>query len=429
MPAQHDQIKLGIKENWQQFTLLILTVGFVGSMVGLERTVVPLIGEQEFGLTSKTAIVSFIITFGVVKSLCNLLAGRISETWGRKRVLVLGWIIGLPVPLIIIYANSWFWFDVANVLLGINQALTWSMTVNMKIDLVGPKRRGLAVGLNEFAGYFSVGIMAWLTGEIAARYSLRPEPFYMGIGIAFAGLLVSTFFVRDTIEHVRYETRLRAAEAASQSEPGNPEPQASKKLSVKEIFSLTTWKDRSLSSCSQAGLVNNLNDGMSWGIYPLFFSSYGLGIAAIGVIKAVYPMVWGILQPVTGPLSDKIGRKRLIVGGMTVQAVGIWMTALLPTYSWWIVAAVIQGLGTAMVYPVIIAAVGDVAHPEWRATSLGVYRFWRDLGYAVGALLAGLIADFVGMKAAIHVIAALTLTSGLVVALRMYETLPGKRGT
>ncbi|MCH7769104.1 MAG: MFS transporter [Nitrospinae bacterium] len=428
MPAQHDQIKLGIKENWQQFTLLLLTVGFVGSMVGLERTVVPLIGEQEFGLTSKTAIVSFIITFGVVKSLCNLLAGRISETWGRKRVLVLGWIIGLPVPFIIIYANSWFWFDVANVLLGINQALTWSMTVNMKIDLVGPKRRGLAVGLNEFAGYFSVGIMALLTGEIAARYSLRPEPFYMGIGIAFAGLLVSTFFVRDTIEHVRYEARLRAAPSGNPG-TGNPEPMAKEQPSLREIFSLTTWKERALSSCSQAGLVNNLNDGMSWGIYPLFFSSYGLGIAAIGVIKAVYPMVWGILQPVTGPLSDKIGRKHLIVGGMTVQAVGIWMTALLPTYSWWIVAAVIQGLGTAMVYPVIIAAVGDVAHPEWRATSLGVYRFWRDLGYAVGALLAGLIADFVGMKAAIHVIAALTMLSGLVVAFRMYETLPGKRGT
>ena len=428
MPAQHDQIKLGLKENWQQFTLLLLTVGFVGSMVGLERTVVPLIGEQEFGLTSKTAIVSFIITFGVVKSLCNLLAGRISETWGRKRVLVLGWIIGLPVPFIIIYANSWFWFDVANVLLGVNQALTWSMTVNMKIDLVGPKRRGLAVGLNEFAGYFSVGIMALLTGEIAARYSPRPEPFYMGIGIAFAGLLVPTFFVRDTIEHVRYEARLRAAPSGNPG-TGNPEPMAKEQPSLREIFSLTTWKERALSSCSQAGLVNNLNDGMSWGIYPLFFSSYGLGIAAIGVIKAVYPMVWGILQPVTGPLSDKIGRKHLIVGGMTVQAVGIWMTALLPTYSWWIVAAVIQGLGTAMVYPVIIAAVGDVAHPEWRATSLGVYRFWRDLGYAVGALLAGLIADFVGMKAAIHVIAALTLTSGLVVALRMDETLPSKRGT
>ncbi|MDA2916304.1 MFS transporter [Nitrospinae bacterium AH_259_B05_G02_I21] len=429
MTVQPNQTKLGLKENWQQFTLLLLTVGFVGSMVGLERTVVPLIGEQEFGLASKTAIVSFIITFGVVKSLCNFLAGRISETWGRKKVLVLGWVIGLPVPLIIIYANSWFWIDVANVLLGINQALTWSMTVNMKIDLVGPKRRGLAVGLNEFAGYFSVGIMAWLTGEIAARYGLRPEPFYLGVVIAVAGLLVSLFFVRDTIEHVRYEARLRAAEAASQSEPGNPESQAKEKPSLKEIFSLTTWKDRSLSSCSQAGLVNNLNDGMSWGIYPLFFSSYGLGVAAIGVIKAVYPAFWGLLQPITGPLSDRIGRKRLIVGGMLVQSVGIWMTAMLPTYSWWIVAAVIQGVGTAMVYPVIIAAVGDVAQPEWRATSLGVYRFWRDLGYAVGALLAGLIADFVGMKAAIHTIAALTLTSGLVVAFRMYETLPSKRGT
>ncbi|MFB3072575.1 MAG: MFS transporter, partial [bacterium] len=237
MPAQHDQIKLGIKENWQQFTLLLLTVGFVGSMVGLERTVVPLIGEQEFGLTSKTAIVSFIITFGVVKSLCNFLAGYISETWGRKRVLVLGWIIGLPVPFIIIYANSWFWFDVANVLLGVNQALTWSMTVNMKIDLVGPKRRGLAVGLNEFAGYFSVGIMAWLTGEIAARYGLRPEPFYMGIGIAFAGFLVSTFFVSDTIEHVRYEARLRAA-ASGNPGTGNPEPMAKEQPSLREIFSL-----------------------------------------------------------------------------------------------------------------------------------------------------------------------------------------------
>lgn len=427
MTVQQNQIKLGLKENWQQFTLLILTVGFVGSLVGLERTVVPLIGEQEFGLASKTAIVSFIITFGVVKALCNFFAGRISETWGRKRVLVLGWIIGLPVPLIIIYANSWFWFDVANVLLGINQALTWSMTVNMKVDLVGPKRRGLALGLNEFSGYFSVGIMAWLTGEIAARYSLRPEPFYLGIGIAVAGLLVSVFFVRETIEYARYEARLRAAPSGSPG-TGSPEPQAKEQPSLREIFSLTTWKERALSSCSQAGLVNNLNDGMSWGIYPLFFSSFGLGVAAIGVIKAVYPMVWGILQPITGPLSDKIGRKRLIVGGMSIQAVGIWMTALVPTYSWWIVAAVIQGLGTAMVYPVLLAAVSDVAHPAWRATSLGVYRFWRDLGYAVGALLAGLIADFIGMKAAIHTIAALTLTSGLVVAIRMYETLPSKRG-
>lgn len=421
MTSSRKEIVLGLKENWPQFTLLILTVAFVGSLVGLERTVVPLIGEQEFGLASKTAIVSFIITFGVVKSLCNFFAGRISESWGRKRVLVLGWLIGLPVPLIIIYANRWFWFDVANVLLGINQALTWSMTVNMKVDLVGPKRRGMALGLNEFAGYFSVGIMAWLTGEIAARYSLRPEPFYLGIAIAAAGLFLSLFFVRETIEHARYEARLHAAPG------GNPGPQAEEKPSLKEIFHLTTLKEKALSSCSQAGLVNNLNDGMSWGIYPLFFSSYGLGVAAIGVIKAVYPAVWGLLQPVTGPLSDRIGRKRLIVGGMSIQAVGIWLTVLLPTYSWWIAAAVIQGLGTAMVYPVLLAAVSDVAHPSWRATSLGVYRLWRDLGYAVGALIAGVIADLVGMGAAIHVIAGLTLLSGLVVAFRMYETLPGKR--
>ncbi len=297
---------LGLRENWQQFTLLLLTVGFVGSLVGLERTVVPLIGEQEFGLVSKTAIVSFIITFGVVKALCNFFAGRISESWGRKRVLVLGWIIGLPVPFIIIYANRWFWFDVANILLGINQALTWSMTVNMKIDLVGPQRRGLAVGLNEFGGYLSVGIMAWLTGEIAARYSLRPEPFYLGIGIAVAGLFVSLFFVRETIEYARYEASLHAAQSNPGS--GNPRPQANEKPSMKEIFSLTTWRERALSSCSQAGLVTNLNDGMSWGIYPLFFSSYGLGVAAIGVIKAVYPAVWGLLQPIVGPLSDRIGR-------------------------------------------------------------------------------------------------------------------------
>lgn len=426
MPSKQKEIVLGLKENWPQFTLLLLTVGFVGALVGLERTVVPLIGEQEFGLASKTAIVSFIITFGVVKSLCNFFAGRISESWGRKRVLVLGWLIGLPVPLIIIYANRWFWFDVANVLLGINQALTWSMTVNMKVDLVGPKQRGLALGLNEFGGYFSVGIMAWLTGEIAARYSLRPEPFYMGVVIAVAGLLVSLLFVRETIEYARYEARLHA-EAGGNPGAGNPGPQAEEKPSLREIFHLTTLKEKALSSCSQAGLVNNLNDGMSWGIYPLFFSSFGLGVAAIGVIKAVYPAVWGLLQPVTGPLSDRIGRKRLIVGGMTIQALGIWLTVLLPTYKWWIAAAVIQGLGTAMVYPVLLAAVSDVAHPSWRATSLGVYRLWRDLGYAVGALIAGVIADLVGMGAAIHVIAGLTLLSGMVVAFRMYETLPSKR--
>jgi len=419
------EIRLGLWENFGQFWLLVLITAFVGSMVGLERTVVPLIGEQEFGLVSKTAIVSFIISFGVVKALCNFFAARISETWGRKGVLVLGWLFGLPVPFIIIYANQWFWFDVANVLLGINQALTWSMCVIMKVDLVGPKRRGLALGLNEFAGYLSVGVMAWLTGEIAAAYSLRPEPFYLGIGIAVVGLVCSVLFVRETIDYARFEARQHPppVPAAGSASPGNP---GARHPSVKEIFALTTWKERALSSCSQAGLVNNLNDGMSWGIYPLFFSSYGLGVAAIGIIKAVYPGVWGLLQPITGPLSDRFGRKWLIVGGMGVQAVGIWLTVLVPTYTWWIFAAVLQGLGTAMVYPVLLAAISDVAHPEWRATSMGVYRLWRDLGYAIGALLAGVIADLVGMDAAIHVVAALTLLSGFVVAFRMYETLPAR---
>ena len=420
------EIKLGLRENLGQFSLLVLINAFVGAMVGIERTVVPLIGEQEFGLTSKTAIVSFIVSFGVVKALCNLFAARISETWGRKRVLVLGWLIGLPVPFIIIWADRWFWFDVANVLLGANQALAWSMTVIMKVDLVGPKRRGFALGLNEFAGYLSVGIMAWVTGYIGAVYGLRPYPFYLGIGIAVAGLATSILFIRDTLEYAHYEARrivaqsmvrLRASESrrgAEEGEAGAPD----RPPSLWEIFRLTTWKERALSACSQAGLVNNLNDGMSWGIYPLFFASYGLGVASIGVIKAVYPASWGILQLITGPLSDRLGRKWLIAGGMAVQAVGIWLTVLLPTYGWWIIGALLQGLGTAMVYPVLLAAIGDVTNPVWRASSMGVYRFWRDLGYAVGALLAGVIADLVGMAMAIHVIAALTLLSGIVVALR-----------
>lgn len=440
--AKGAEIRLGLRENLGQFSLLVLINMFVGSMVGLERTVVPLIGEQEFGLASKTAIVSFIVSFGVVKALCNLFAARISETWGRKRVLVLGWLIGLPVPFIIIWADRWFWFDVANVLLGANQALAWSMTVIMKVDLVGPARRGFALGVNEFAGYLSVGIMAWLTGYIGATYGLRPHPFYLGIGIAVAGLVSSVLFVRETLGHAHHEAKQYAAQATTRLAAGparvvaDPPPAASGTApmdpteptpSLKEIFRLTTWRERALSACSQAGLVNNLNDGMSWGIYPLFFASYDLGVAPIGVIKAVYPGTWGILQLVTGPLSDRWGRKWLIAAGMAVQAGGIWLTVLLPSYGWWVLGAALQGLGTAMVYPVLLATIGDVAHPRWRATSMGVYRLWRDLGYAIGALLAGIIADLVGMAAAIHVVAALTLLSGIVVAVRMYETLPAKR--
>ena len=416
--------RLGLLANWQQFTLLVLINSFVGGMVGLERTVVPLIGEQEFGLTSKTAIVSFIVSFGITKALCNLFAARLSETWGCKKVLVLGWIIGLPVPLIIIWANHWWWFDIANVLLGVNQALCWSMTVIMKVDLVGPRQRGLALGLNEFAGYVAVGGTAWLTGYLASIYALRPQPFYLGIGFAVAGLFCSWLFARETRDYALLEAQqyAPASSPVSRSALRTPHSALGMAPSLKEIFILTSWKDRALFSCSQAGLVNNLNDGMSWGIYPLFFSSYGLGVAAIGVLKAVYPAVWGITQVVFGPLSDRIGRKWLIAGGLMVQAVGIWQTVLVPTYASWLLAALLQGLGTAMVYPTLLAAISDVAHPEWRATSMGVYRLWRDSGYAVGALLSGVVADLFGMRAAIHLVAALTLGSGLVVATIMRET-------
>ncbi|HEV2378498.1 MAG TPA: MFS transporter [Terriglobia bacterium] len=417
-------IRLGLRENLGQFSLLILINIFVGMMVGLERTVVPLIGEKEFGLVSKTAIVSFIVSFGVTKAVCNLFAARVSETAGRKKVLIVGWIIGLPVPFIIIFANRWFWFDVANVLLGVNQALCWSMTVIMKVDLVGPKRRGLALGLNEFAGYIAVGFTAWITGYIASVYALRPQPFYLGIGVVFAGLLLS-LFAKETRHYATLEAELHhpsSAEAVlNRKSPAHGRP------SMRETFSLASWKDRNLFSCCQAGLVNNLNDGMSWGIYPLFFASFGLGVSAIGTIKAVYPATWGILQVSTGPLSDRWGRKRLIAGGMTVQAVGIWLTVEVPVYRAWILGALLQGLGTAMVYPTLLAAISDVAHPEWRATTMGVYRFWRDLGYAIGALISGIVADLLGMRAAIQVVAVLTLISGLQVAIRMRETLAAKR--
>ncbi len=409
--------RLGLRENWQQFTLLVLINAFVGGMVGLERTVVPLIGEQEFGLASKTAIVSFIVSFGVTKAFCNLFAARLSESWGRKPVLVLGWVVGLPVPFLIIWATQWWWFTVANVLLGVNQALCWSMTVIMKVDLVGPRQRGLALGLNEFAGYLAVGSTAGLTGYLAARYSLRPEPFYIGIAFAVAGLLCSWFFVKETLAHVHVEAQHRVSASVSSSQSATPLAPP-----LRDIFLLTSWRNKTLFSCSQAGLVNNLNDAMSWGIYPLFFSSYGLGVATIGLLKAIYPVVWGVTQVFFGPLSDRLGRKGLIAAGMMVQAVGIWQTVLWPTYTSWLMAAVLQGLGTAMVYPTLLAAISDVAPPQWRATAMGVYRLWRDLGYAIGALLSGLIADALGMSAAIHVVAVLTFASGVVVVLTMSES-------
>jgi MFS family permease len=399
------QVRLGLKENWRQFALLILINAFVGGMVGMERTVVPLIGSEEFGIASTTLVVSFIVSFGVVKALANLVSGQLADAWGRKRVLVLGWLVGLPVPFMIIWAPSWGWIIAANALLGVNQGLAWSMTVIMKVDLVGPKSRGLAVGLNEFAGYLAVGVTAFLTGYLASRYGLRPVPIYLGIGYAVLGALLSITLVRDTRDHVRLE----AAASSPQSTP----------MSFREIFVLTSFGDRNLFAASQAGLVNNLNDGMSWGIFPLFFASFGLGVERIGILKAVYPATWGILQVATGPLSDRWGRKGLIVAGMWIQSAGLFLTAVTRQFEWWLVGSLLLGLGTSMVYPSLIAAVSDASHPTWRARSLSVYRFWRDLGYAIGALSAGIIADIFGMAWAIGTIAALTALSGLVVAILM----------
>jgi len=411
-PQTASSVRLGLKENWPQFALLVLINAFVGGMVGIERTVVPLIGSEEFKISSTTLVVSFIVSFGVVKACANLVSGQLADAWGRKRVLILGWLVGLPVPFMIMWAPSWGWIIAANALLGINQGLAWSMTVIMKIDLVGPKSRGLAVGLNEFAGYLAVGVTAFLTGYLASKYGLRPTPIYLGVAYAILGTALSILLVHDTREHVRLET----AAHAQQSVP----------ISFREIFLLTSFKNRNLFAASQAGLVNNLNDGMSWGIFPLFFASFGLHVDRIGILKAVYPATWGILQIATGPLSDRWGRKGLIVAGMWVQAAGLFLTAAASHFEGWLVGSLLLGLGTAMVYPSLIAAVSDASHPSWRARSLSVYRFWRDLGYAIGALAAGLIADLVGMVWAIGTIGALTFVSGVVVAVAM-EGRPGAR--
>ncbi|MBS3928280.1 MAG: MFS transporter [Sphingomonadales bacterium] len=400
-------VQLGLKENWPQFALLVLVNAFVGGMVGIERTVVPLIGAEEFHLASTTLITSFIVSFGLVKAFANLVSGQLADIWGRKRVLVLGWLFGLPVPFMIIWAPSWEWIVAANALLGINQGLAWSMTVIMKVDLVGPKSRGLAVGLNEFAGYLAVGVTAFLTGYLASRYGLRPIPIYLGIGYAALGLLFSVLLIRDTRDHVRVETSGHARQEAA--------------IRFSEVFALTSFRDRNLFAASQAGLVNNLNDGMSWGIFPLFFSSLGLGVERIGLLKALYPASWGLLQVATGPLSDRWGRKGLIVWGMWVQAAGLFITGSTGHFAWWVLGSLLLGIGTAMVYPSLIAAVSDASHPSWRARSLSVYRFWRDLGYAIGALSAGLIADFFGFSAAILTIGGLTFVSGLIVAAVMRE--------
>jgi len=410
--------RLGLLANWQQFTLLVIVNAFVGAMVGLERTVVPLIAETDFGLTSKSLTLSFIVSFGIVKALANLFAGRFSDRLGRKQILVAGWLFALPVPFLIIFAPSWGWIVLANLLLGVNQGLCWSTTVIMKIDLVGPKQRGLAMGLNEFAGYLALSISALATGYLAATYGLRPAPFLPGIAFALAGLILSVFFVQETHAHAKHE-------AAQHSSPISSSP--AQKLSFSEIFLLTSWKDRALFAVSQAGMVNNINDGMVWGLMPLLLIRAGLSIEQIALIAAVYPGVWSMSQLITGTLSDRWGRKWMIATGMWVQSGGIALFVIGSGFLVWFAGAALLGVGTAMVYPTLLAAVSDVAHPNWRASAVGVYRLWRDAGYAVGALLAGVLADALGIPFAVSAIAALTLLSGMIVAVVMYETLSERK--
>jgi MFS family permease len=411
--AASQTIRLGLAANWRQFTLLVVLNAFVGAMVGLERSVLPSLAEEDFGLANRTAILSFLITFGLVKAGTNYFAGRLSDRIGRKPVLLVGWLAALPVPVMIILAPSWGWVVGANVLLGINQGLAWSTTIIMKIDLVGPTRRGLAMGLNETAGYVGVALAALAAGYLAAAYGVRPAPFLLGIGFAVLGLLLTLFWIRETHEYARLE--------ASQTTQGES---PADKPSSREIFMRTSFTDRNLSSVSQAGFVNNLNDGMAWGLLPLYFAAAGLSIGQIGVLAAVYPGVWGIGQLITGWASDRLGRKWMVASGMWIQAAAILTIAVARSFSLWIVSAVLLGFGTALVYPTLLAAIGDVANPSWRASVVGVYRLWRDSSYAVVAVLAGVVSDLFGFAPAIVAVGILTAISGFVVAVRMRETLP-----
>ena len=414
--AARPDLRLGLRENLAQFSLLVAVNALVGGMLGQERTVLPLLADQEFGLRAYTAALTYILAFGLAKAITNYFAGTWSDRFGRKPVLVAGWLVAVPVPVLLIVAPSWAWVVAANVLLGISQGLTWSTTVIMKIDLVGPARRGLAMGLNEAAGYVAVAATALATGYLAEAHGLRPAPFLLGAAYAALGLGLSTLVVRETRDYARLEAAAHTARDDGKHDHLHGD------LTNREVVTQTSFKEPALSAASQAGMVNNLNDGLAWGLFPVLFTTAGLSVGHVGVLAAVYPAVWGAGQLVTGALSDRWGRKWLIASGMLLQALALAMVAAVDTFPLWALAAVLLGAGTAMVYPTLLAAVGDVAHPAWRARAVGVYRLWRDGGFAVGALLAGLIADAYGVRAAVWAVSALTALSAVVVAVRMYET-------
>lgn len=404
-----DTIELGLKNNWQQFTLLVIINAFVGGMIGLERSILPSIAEIEFGMVAKTAILSFIVVFGITKAVANFFMGKFANRIGRKRLLVLGWLFGLPVPFILMYAPNWNWVICTNILLGINQGLAWSSTVVMKIDLVGQKDRGLAMGINEFAGYLSVGVVAFLTSWIADNWGLRPYPFYIGIGLAIAGFLGSIFLIQDTKSYLGVEEK------------------ESNQLKLKNLFWQTSLLHPNLGSISQAGLINNLNDGMVWGLLPLFLIAKHFELDEIGIVVGVYPAVWGLGQLFTGKMGDHFCKKDLLFWGMFLQAIALVGILYFHSFGWMVFAASLLGFGTAMVYPNFISAIADSTHPSQRAESIGVFRMWRDLGYAIGALLTGVIADLFGMTEALLVIILLTLFSSVVIQVRMYCVIKGRR--
>ena len=407
MTTETPRPRLGIGANWRQFALLVLVNAFVGAMVGLERSILPPLAEQEFRLLARTAILSFVAVFGISKALTNYLAGRLAENLGRKPVLVAGWAVAVPVPFLLMWAPTWSWVLLANALLGVSQGLTWSTTVIMKVDLAGPTRRGLAMGLNEFAGYLALALSALATGLVAARYGLRPQPFLLGVLFVAAGLFLSVALVEETRGHAEHEAGAHGCAAVP---------------SQREVFARASFRDRDLSALCQAGLVNNLNDGVSWGLFPLLFAAGGMTLREIAWLAAAYPAVWGAGQLATGALSDRLGRKWLIACGLWVQAVAIAIVSAASSFAGSAVGSVLLGLGTAMVYPTLLAAIADAAPATWRASAVGVYRLWRDLGYAAGALVAGVAADRLGLRPAILAVAALTLASGVFVAARLRET-------